>query len=115
LDIILQLGSQDWQPDTLIRQASVAVGLNSKGLERHQRTFESGLARQFGTATPLKSLGFVGDESHVELRGPVLNTVEAGNRQPGYGRREARRLSDGLRRDATATFRRIRRTDTAEM
>ncbi len=71
LDVIHALSSRDWPPNTLIRQASVAVGLDSKGLERHQRTFESGLARLFGTATPLKSLGFVGGESHVELHGPV--------------------------------------------
>ncbi len=71
LDTIHALSSRDWPPSTLIRQASVAIGLDSKGLERHQRTFESGLARLFGTATPLKSLGFVGGESHVELHGPV--------------------------------------------
>ncbi len=71
LDIILKLSERDWPPATLIRQASVDIGLDSKGLERHQRTFESGLARLFGTATPLKSFGFVGGESHVELHGPV--------------------------------------------
>jgi len=71
LDITLKLSERDWPPDTLIRAASVAIGLDSKGLERHRRTIESGLARLFGTAVPLKSLGFVGGESHVELHGPV--------------------------------------------
>lgn len=71
LDIILKLSERDWPPDTLIRAASVAIGLDSKGLERHRRTFESGLARLFGTAVPLKSLGFVDGESHIELHGPV--------------------------------------------
>ena len=71
LDSVLKLSARDWPPTTLIREASVAIGRDSKVLERHQRTFEAGLARLFGTAMPLKSLGFVGGESHVELHGPV--------------------------------------------
>ena len=35
-------------------------------------------------------------------------TDEAGNRQLGVARREARDLPDGLRRDATATFAELR-------
>lgn len=71
LETVGNLSEREWPVGTMIRTASVEVGLDSKGLERHQRTFESGLARLFETATPFKSLGFVSGDSHVELHGPV--------------------------------------------
>lgn len=71
LDVVMKLSEREWPPGTLIRAASVDIGLDSKQLERHQRTFETGLARLFGTPIPLKSLGLVAGSSHVELHGPV--------------------------------------------
>lgn len=71
LDVVNRLSARDWSAGTLIRAASVEIGLDSKELERHQRTFESGLARLFGTEISLKSLGLVAGDSHVELHGPV--------------------------------------------
>ena len=71
LDITRKLSEREWSTGTLIRAASVDIGLNSKGLERHQRTYESGLARLFGTEISLKSLGLIAGDSHVELHGPV--------------------------------------------
>ena len=71
LDGIKKLSEREWPPGTLIRAASVDLGLESKLLERHQRTFESGLTRLFGTEASLKSLGLVAGDSHVELHGPV--------------------------------------------
>lgn len=71
LESVWQLSARDWPAGTPIRAASVELGLDSKGLERHQRTLEAGLARVFGTATPLKALGLVAGEAHVELHGPV--------------------------------------------
>ena len=71
LKVVHQLSEREWPAGTLIRAASVDLGLDSKELERHQRTFESGLARLFGTDFPLKSLGLVAGDSHVELNGPV--------------------------------------------
>ena len=71
LDVVRKLSEREWPPGTLIRAASVDLGLDSKQLERHQRTFESGLARLFGTEIFLKSLGLVAGDSHVELHGPV--------------------------------------------
>jgi hypothetical protein len=71
LATVRDLSEREWPVGTMIRAASVEVGLDSKGLERHQRTFESGLARLFGTAISFKSLGFVSGDSHVELHGPV--------------------------------------------
>jgi hypothetical protein len=71
LEVVKNLSEREWPPGTLIRAASVDIGLDSKLLERHQRTFESGLARLFGAEISLKSLGLVAGDSHVELHGPV--------------------------------------------
>lgn len=71
LDVVRNLSAREWPAGTLIRAASVDIGLDSKELERHQRTFESGLARLFGTEISLKSLGLAAGDSHVELHGPV--------------------------------------------
>lgn len=71
LEVVGKLTEREWPAGTLIREASVDIGLDSKELERHQRTFESGLARLFGAETSLKSLGLAGGDSHVELHGPV--------------------------------------------
>lgn len=71
LEIVRNLSEREWEVGTPIRTASVEIGLDSKGLERHQRTVESGLTALFGSAISLKSLGFVSGESHVELHGPV--------------------------------------------
>ncbi len=71
LNGVRKLSECDWPPGTLIRAASVDIGLESKQLERHQRTYESGLTRLFSTEVSLKSLGLVAGDSHVELHGPV--------------------------------------------
>ena len=71
LEIIANLSEREWPAGTLIRAASVDIGLDSKQLERHQRTFESGLARLFGAEISLKSLGLAAGDSHVELHGPL--------------------------------------------
>ena len=71
LELIWRLSSRDWPAGTPVRAASVEVGLDSKGLERRQRTIEAGLARLFGAAMPLKALGLAGGDAHVELHGPV--------------------------------------------
>lgn len=71
LETVKNLSEREWPVGTPIRAASVEVGLDSKGLERHQLTFESALTRLFRAAVSLKELGFVSGESHVELHGPV--------------------------------------------
>lgn len=71
LDVVKKLSDREWPIGTFIRAASVEIGLDSKELERHQRTFESGLAQLFGTEISLKSLGLAAGDSHVELHGPV--------------------------------------------
>jgi len=71
LDVVKNLSEKEWPTGTLIRAASVEIGLDSKELERHQRTFEAGLTRLFGGQVSLKMLGLAVSDSHVELHGPV--------------------------------------------
>lgn len=71
LEIVSDLSSREWAAGTLVRTASVEIGLDSKALERHQRSIESGLTRLFGSSTSFKSLGLVCGEGHVELHGPI--------------------------------------------
>jgi hypothetical protein len=71
LEITARLSETDWPAGTWIRAASVELGLDSKALERHQRTYESALSRLFNTSISLKSLGLATGTSHVELHGPI--------------------------------------------
>lgn len=69
LSICLKLTSRDWEPGTLIRQASVEIGLPSKGLEERRASVESALAALFQEKCELKSLGLADGDTHVELSG----------------------------------------------
>lgn len=69
LDICFRLTSREWEPGTLIRQASVEIGLGSKGLEERRASIESALAALFGEVCELKSLGLADGDTHVELSG----------------------------------------------
>lgn len=71
LEVLWNLSARDWETGTPIRAASVEVGLDSKGLERHARTFESALSRLHGAPVSLKSLGLVAGDSFVEFSGPI--------------------------------------------
>lgn len=71
LEITARLSEADWPAGTWIRAASVELGLDSKALERHQRTCESALSRLFRSPVTLKSLGLATGTSHVELHGPI--------------------------------------------
>ena len=71
LDMLWRLSAREWPVGTPVRAVSVAIGLDSKGLERRQRTVEAGLARLFCAAISLKDLGLAGSDAHVELHGPL--------------------------------------------
>jgi hypothetical protein len=70
LQTLRGLSSRDWD-GTPVRTASVALGLDSKALERHRRSLETGLARLFGGSTSLESLGLVTSESGILAHGPL--------------------------------------------
>ncbi len=81
LEICLHLTSREWEPGTLIRQASVEIGLGSKGLEERRAGVESALALLFGEACELKSLGLADGDTHVELSGRFLLHFPDGSHQ----------------------------------
>ena len=76
LQILRQLSAGEWT-GVPIRSASVAMGLDSKALERHRRSLEAGLSLMFGSATPLESLGLVTGDSMVRVHGPLLLVFES--------------------------------------
>jgi hypothetical protein len=77
LHILGQLSEGEWN-GVPIRSASVAIGLDSKALERHRRALEAGLSRMFGSATTLESLGLVTNDSMVRVHGPLVLVFEDG-------------------------------------
>ncbi len=70
LQTLRDLTSREWD-GTPVRTASIALGLDSKALERHRRSLEAGLARMFGGSTTLESLGLVMSESSILAQGPL--------------------------------------------
>jgi hypothetical protein len=77
LQILRHLSAGEWT-GVPIRSASVALGLDSKALERHRRTLEAGLSLMFGSATTLESLGLVTNDSMVRIHGPLLLVFDDG-------------------------------------
>ncbi len=69
LTICLHLTSREWEPGTLIRAASVAIGLDSKALEKRKPSIEAALSTLLGERLELKSLGLADGDTHVELSG----------------------------------------------
>jgi hypothetical protein len=70
------LTSRRWPHGTLVRDASVALGLDSKGLERRQHLLQSALGwlitgTPFGGPLPLESLGILTSNSRVLFDGPL--------------------------------------------
>ena len=63
------LTAREWPENTLIRDASVALGLPSKLLEKKQPALESGLGVLFDEETSLESLGLAGSQSQVTIHG----------------------------------------------
>jgi len=88
--IIFKLTEKAWPAETPIRSASVALGLDSKALERHRRTWESALSQLFGRPTALEALGIAGPASHVWMSGPATlilahgETINLGGLQDRY-------------------------------
>jgi len=81
LDRLYQITARSWPLGTLIRDASVQLGMDSKGLDQHRRIIEGGLSRLFGSPVDLKSLGLVSEDSYVELSGNLTLHFKDGNSQ----------------------------------
>ena len=69
LELCWKLTEREWQPGTLIRTASLAIGMDSKGLEERKAVIESALSLLFCEKFELKSLGLAEGDTHVELSG----------------------------------------------
>lgn len=65
------LTSREWPAPTLIRDASIALGLDSKKLEHSQASLESALSRLFAELTNLESLGISTSQSHALVHGSL--------------------------------------------
>ena len=69
LEICWKLTANEWEPGTLVRNASVGIGLDSKGLEERKSVIESALTLLFNEDSGLKSLGLAEGDTHVEMSG----------------------------------------------
>jgi hypothetical protein len=81
LEITFALSSREWPPGTLVRAASVEIGLESKALGRHRRGIESALGRLLGGDVDFRALGLVSGDSMVELSGPLCLHFPDGSSQ----------------------------------
>ena len=63
--------TKNWQDGTRIREVSVELGMDSKGLEERQSLLESCLGSFFERPSPLESFGIVLSTSKVELVGDL--------------------------------------------
>ncbi len=69
LATLFALTAREWPSGTLIRDASTALGLESKALEKKTRVLESALSALFGEETTLEALGLIGSQSRTMLHG----------------------------------------------
>lgn len=66
-----EITARTWQSDTLIREGSVALGFESKELEKARRPVEACLSAMFGSPMTLAMFGFQGPGGKVELAGEL--------------------------------------------
>lgn len=71
LEVLRGLTSREWGANTLVRDASATLGLDSKFLEKKTVSLEAALGLLFGEPTTLESLGLSLSQSHVTLHGPL--------------------------------------------
>jgi len=69
LNLVHGLTSHNWQEGTLIRNASIAMGRDSKWLEQRRDRAEAGIASYFGRDITLESIGIIGSEIEVRIAG----------------------------------------------
>jgi hypothetical protein len=84
LNILKGLTSREWPAHTLIRDASVALGFDSKFLEQKQSVLESALSLLFQEPTTLEALGILGSQSRATVHGLLELHFADGNSQ-SYG------------------------------
>jgi len=102
LRLVHGLTSREWR-DVLIREASVALGMDSKGLERRQHLVEAALTSFFGQPTPLEAIGILPSDIRVELAGPLCLHFADGTSQQADHYRGIYHLTSDLARAVRVT------------
>lgn len=81
LRVLHGLTGREWPPHTLIRDASVALGCESKFLEQKQAVLESALSILFQETSTLEALGILGSQSRATVHGLLTLHFEDGSTQ----------------------------------
>ncbi|BCU77048.1 Wadjet anti-phage system protein JetD domain-containing protein [Luteolibacter sp. LG18] len=92
------LTSREWSAGTLIREASVAMGFDSKVIERRQHVAEAAVSSFFGQPMALTELGIIASENRVQLAGPLCLHFADGTSQPIDAIRGTYHLDEDLAR-----------------
>ncbi|QJE97281.1 Wadjet anti-phage system protein JetD domain-containing protein [Luteolibacter luteus] len=98
-----EITSRTWQSDTLIREGSVALGFESKELEKAQRPLEACLTAMFGSPMTLGMFGFQGPGGKVELAGELTLHFEDGSQATVEGLHGVFHLTSDLDRAVKVT------------
>jgi hypothetical protein len=87
LKLLFLLTSREWRPGTLVRDASVAMGLDSKALERHRAALEAALGGFFQQPgkVGLEALNLMGANSLLMFHGPLVLELPGGPAEPSRG------------------------------
>ena len=93
LELIRALTAREWGPFTLVRDASVALGLDSKALERNRRVVESGLTLFFQRPATLETLGIMASNSCLLFDGPLTLHFADGTRHESGGLRHGDQIT----------------------
>lgn len=72
LTLLFDLTAREWPEGTLIRDASIQMGRDSKHLETRQSLIERALALLLGRETPLEALGIQTSNSVLHYSGPLV-------------------------------------------
>ncbi len=71
LSLLWDITSREWLHGTLIRDASTAIGRDSKMLETHERSLTRGLELLMGEETPFEAFGIQASNSVLHFSGPL--------------------------------------------
>ncbi len=78
LSLLFDVTSREWPRGTLLRDASVSMGRDSKLLEGHQAVLARSLELLFGREMPLEALGIQTSNSTLHFSGPLTLHFENG-------------------------------------
>lgn len=108
LGLLFAITSNEWPQGTLIRDASIRLGLDSKALEFEQSALERALELLFEREMPLESLGIQTSHSLLHFSGPLTLHFDDGSTH----------VSDALHYESTLSVaeldRAVRITTTAQ-